>query len=353
MGKIYYGGQAVMEGVMMQGPRGKAIACRKEDKSIVYNIAEVRPPKERYPILGWPVIRGFISFFFSLKSGVQDLTWSAAQIGESEEESLSTKDMVLAIAVALIVTMLFFVALPVWLGTLVYPYIGGFGRSLLEGILRLSLFLSYVLLIRRMPEIKRLFAYHGAEHKTINALEAGVTLKPETVSGFSRIHTRCGTSFILMVMVMMILIFTFIGQTKGAWGRMGIKLMLMPLIAGLSYELFRLPLRFPESRLVKLLVAPGLAMQRLTTAEPDDGQLAVAIAALIHVPGFEFTDQIPEEEIIPEPETAQEQVQLTVQDSAQDPVLIQEPNPNQVQNTVQDTVQHPGQKTEAEQEIIC
>ena len=332
MGKIYYGGQAVMEGVMMQGPQGKAIACRKEDETIVYNVRSLRPPKERYPILGWPVLRGCVSFFFSMKSGVQDLTWSAAQIGESEEESLSTRDMVLAVAAALLLTMVFFVALPVWLGTLVYPYIGGFGRSLLEGVLRLTLFLSYVLLIRRMPEIKRLFAYHGAEHKTINALEAGVVLKPDIVNGFSRIHTRCGTSFILMVMVLMILIFTFIGQTKGAWGRMGIKLMLMPLIAGLSYELFRLPLHFPDSRLVRVLVAPGLAMQRLTTAEPDDGQLAVAIAALTHVPGFEYTDQIPEPEIPPEPE------EKVVQYHVQDIVLSQEPEQDQVQDIVQDIV---------------
>ncbi|MCL1905388.1 MAG: DUF1385 domain-containing protein [Clostridiales bacterium] len=327
MGKIYYGGQAVMEGVMMQGPQGKAIACRKEDDTIVYNIRELRPPKERFPVLGWPVVRGCASFFFSLKSGVQDLTWSAAQIGESEEETLSTREMVLAVLMAVALTLVFFVALPVWLGTWAHPYIGDFGRSLLEGALRLTLFLLYVLIIRRLPEIKRLFAYHGAEHKTINALEAGAMLKPEIVGGYSRIHTRCGTSFILMVMVLMILIFTFVGQTNGALGRMGIKLLLMPLIAGLSYELYRLPLRYPENRLIRLLVAPGLAMQRLTTAEPDEGQLAVAIAALTHVPGFEYTEQIPE------PETE------TVQYPVQDIILTQESGQNQVQDTVQDIVQ--------------
>ena len=281
-----------MEGVMMQGPRGKAIACRKEDGSIVYNVRPLQPPKERYPILGWPVVRGCVSFFLSMKSGIQDLTWSAAQQGETEEDSLSTRDIVLAMVLALLLTLAFFVALPVWLGTWARTYIGDFGRSLFEGVLRLSLFLGYVLAISRLPDIKRLFAYHGAEHKTINALEAGAMLKTDIVSGFSRIHKRCGTSFILMVMVLMILIFTFIGQTKGSLGRMGIKLMLMPLIAGLSYELYRLPLRFPDSLLVKILVAPGLAMQRLTTAEPDEGQLEVAIAALVHVPEFEFTNQI-------------------------------------------------------------
>ena len=297
MSNIYYGGQAVLEGVMMQGPQGKAIACRKEDGAIAYNISELQPPKERYPILGRPVVRGCVSFFFSLKSGMQDLTWSAAQQGESEEDKLSARDIALAVAMALLLTLAFFVALPVWLGTWAHPYIGDFGRSLLEGILRLTLFLGYVLIIRRLPDIKRLFAYHGAEHKTINALEAGALLEPATVSGFSRIHTRCGTSFILMVMVLMILVFTFIGQTRGALGRMGIKLLLMPLIAGLSYELYRLPLRFPQNRLVRLLVAPGLAMQRLTTAEPDESQLAVAIAALTHVPGFTATEQIPPQAI--------------------------------------------------------
>ncbi|MCL1974778.1 MAG: DUF1385 domain-containing protein [Firmicutes bacterium] len=309
MSKVYYGGQAVMEGVMMQGPHGKAIACRKEDGDIVYSIKELRLPKERFPILGWPVVRGFVSFFLSMKSGVQDLTWSAAQIGESEEESLSTWDMVLAMGLALLLTLVFFVALPVWLGTWARTYIGDFGRSLLEGLLRIALFLGYVLAIRRLPDIKRLFAYHGAEHKTINALEAGVQLKPDIVREYSRIHLRCGTSFILMVVVLMIVLFTFIGQTKGAWGRIGIKLLLMPLVAGLSYELFRLPLHFPHNRFVKLLVAPGLAMQHLTTAEPDDAQLAVAIAALTHVPGFEFTDQIPQEEIpvVLQQETDEEQ----------------------------------------------
>ena len=293
MGKSYYGGQAVMEGVMMQGPHGKAIACRKEDGSIVYSVQELQAPKERYPILGWPVIRGCVSFFLSLKSGVQDLTWSAAQQGESEEEKLSTRDLVLAVGLALLLTVVFFVALPVLIGTWAHPYIGDFGRSLLEGILRLLLFVGYVLAIRRMPDVRRLFAYHGAEHKTINALEAGALLTGEKVREYSRIHTRCGTSFIMMVVVLMLLVFTFIGQTNSAWARIGIKLLLLPVIAGLSYELFRLPLRFPNSRLVKLLVAPGLALQHLTTAEPDDGQLQVAIAALTHVPQFAAQDQLP------------------------------------------------------------
>ena len=318
-----------MEGVMMQGPRGKAIACRKDDGAIVYNIRELRSPKENFPALGWPIVRGCVSFFFSLKSGVQDLTWSAAQQGESEEESLSTRDMVLAVALALALTLVFFVALPVWLGTWAHPYIGDFGRSLLEGVLRLTLFLSYVLAIRRLPDIKRLFAYHGAEHKTINALEAGAMLKPDTVREFSRIHTRCGTSFILMVMVLMILIFTFIGQTTGALGRMGVKLLLMPLVAGLSYELYRLPLRYPDNRLVRLLVAPGLAMQRLTTAEPDEGQLAVAIAALIHTPGFEAPDQIPEDALAVEPQQIDKQEPEAAPDLEQKPGLSEQEKPGQ------------------------
>lgn len=286
MGKIYYGGQAVMEGVMMQGPRGKAIACRKEDGSIAYKVNELKPLKERYPILGWLVIRGFISFFLSLINGVQDLTWSAAQCGESEEDTLSAKEIFLAVGLALLLTLVFFVGLPVVLATWAHPYIGDFGRSLLEGLMRVSLFLGYVLIIRRMSDIQRLFAYHGAEHKTINAFEMGAELTPQSVRQFSRINIRCGTSFIFMVLLLMILIFTFVGQTNGALGRVGLKLLLMPLIAGLSYELFRLPLYFPQSRLVKILVAPGLAMQRLTTAEPDERQLEIAIAALTHVPHF-------------------------------------------------------------------
>jgi|GEM_PF-25510 len=285
MSKATYGGQAVIEGVMMAGPKGKAIAVRNEDGEIVYKIEDKPRLSEKHPQLKLPVLRGVASFVMSMISGVKDLTWSAAQAGETEDDKLSAWDIVVAVAGAFIFAVLFFVALPVFVGTYVHPYVGDFGRSLTEGILRLALFLGYVLAISRMNDIKRLFAYHGAEHKTINAFEAGAELTPEAVRHYSRIHTRCGTSFILMAMLLMIVVFTFVGQTD-TWHRILIKILLMPLIAGLSYELFRLPVKHPRNVLIKILVAPGLAMQRLTTREPDAGMLEVAISALKAVPGF-------------------------------------------------------------------
>jgi uncharacterized protein YqhQ len=289
MTKPSYGGQAVIEGVMMSGPKGKAIAVRNEDGKIVYKVEGRLPLGQRYPLLKLPLLRGIASFASSMVSGIKDLTWSAAQAGESEDEKLSRWDIFLSILVAMVIAMAVFVALPVFLGTWLHPYIGDFGRSLVEGLIRAGLFLGYVVLISRMEDIKRLFAYHGAEHKTINAYEAGADLTPEKVSGFSRIHTRCGTSFILMAMILMIIIFTFVGQTGALW-RVVIKIALMPLVAGLAFELYRLPLLFPNNPLVKILVAPGLAMQRLTTREPDMAQLEIAIASLKAVPGFELAE---------------------------------------------------------------
>ena len=279
------GGQAVIEGVMMAGPKGKAIAVRNEDNQIVYKIENKLPITQRHPAFKAPLLRGLAAFCDSLISGVKDLTWSAAQAGETEDEKLTKWDIAGSVIVSLLFAIIIFIAVPVFIATWLHPYVGDFGRSLIEGVIRAGLFIGYVVLISRLNDIKRLFAYHGAEHKTINAFEAGAELTPESVSQYSRIHTRCGTSFILMAMILMIIIFTFVGQTAALY-RILIKIVLLPLIAGLAYELFRLPLKFPNSKVVKALVAPGLAMQRLTTREPDLEQLEVAIAALQAVPEF-------------------------------------------------------------------
>ena len=287
MEKCTYGGQAVIEGVMMAGPKGKAIAVRNEDGNIVYKVDSQLPLSKRYKVFKLPIIRGVGSFATAMVSGIKDLTWSAAQAGETEDDKLTTADIVWAVLIALVFSVAIFIAIPVFASTWLHPYVGDFGRSLIEGILRAGLFIGYVAFISRMNDIKRLFAYHGAEHKTINAYEAGAKLEPKTVSEYSRIHTRCGTSFILMAMLLMIIVFTFVGQTDSAITRILIKIACMPVIAGLAYELFRLPLKFPDSKIVKALVAPGLAMQRMTTREPDEEQIAVGIAALQAVPGFE------------------------------------------------------------------
>ena len=270
---------------MMQGPGGKAIAVRQQNGEIVYKVGKRKMLKEKYPILGLPIIRGVVSFFESLLVGMQDLTWASAQYGDAEYDKLSPREIFITVLIAFMIALALFVGLPVFVGTVAYPYVGDFGRSLIEGLLRIAVFVVYVLIVSKVPEIKRLFAYHGAEHKTIACYEAGEVLTVEAARKYSTLHPRCGTSFIFMVFLLTILVFTFLGQWN-AWYRILIKILCFPLVAGLSYELFRLPVYFPKNRLVHALVAPGLCMQRLTTNEPDDDQLEVAIAAITAVPGF-------------------------------------------------------------------
>ena len=285
---------------MMQGPGGKAIAVRQQNGEIVYKVGKKKMLKEKYPILGLPIIRGVVSFFESLLVGMQDLTWASAQYGDAEYDKLSPREIFITVLIAFMIALALFVGLPVFVGTVAYPYVGDFGRSLIEGILRIAVFVIYVLIVSKVPEIKRLFAYHGAEHKTIACYEAGEVLTVEAARKYSTLHPRCGTSFIFMVFLLTILVFTFIGQGN-AWYRILVKILCFPLVAGLSYELFRLPVYFPKNRLVHALVAPGLCMQRLTTNEPDDDQREVAIAAITAVPGFP-AEQIA---IVEKPETVE------------------------------------------------
>lgn len=281
----YFGGQALIEGVMMQGTKGYAMASRAADGRIIYKQGQRRTLKERFPLLGLPLIRGVISFCESMYVGFSSLTWSAFQAGEEEEEKLSWKEMAVAIVGALALTIVFFVILPVFAASFSVQYVGAFGRSLLEGLIRVALFLAYVAAISRMPEIHRVFQYHGAEHKTINAWEAGLPLTVANVKRQSRLNCRCGTSFILMSMIMMVLIFTFVGNTDPLH-RILIKIAAMPLVMGVAYEVFRLPLKYPNNPIVRVLTAPGLWLQHLTTQEPDGRQIEVALAALLKVPGF-------------------------------------------------------------------
>lgn len=281
----YFGGQALIEGVMMQGTQGYAMAARTPDGRIVYKCGQRASIRSRYKFLGLPLIRGVVSFIESMYVGFSSLTWSAFQAGEDEDEKLTWKDMALAIIMALALTIIFFVILPVFVANFTVQYLGYFGRSLIEGLIRVALFLGYVAAISKLPDIARVFQYHGAEHKTINAWEAGLPLTVENVMAQSRINCRCGTSFIMMSLVMMVIIFTFIGNTD-VMGRILTKIIAMPAVMGISYEVFRLPLKYPNNPIVKFLVAPGLWLQRLTTQEPDAQQIEVGLTALLKVPAF-------------------------------------------------------------------
>lgn len=308
----YFGGQALIEGVMMQGNGGYAMASRTPDGRIVYKQGQRTPVKSRNKIFGLPLIRGVLSFCESMYVGFSSLTWSAFQAGEEEEEKLTTKDMAIAIISALALTIVFFVILPVFVASFTVPYIGAFGRSLTEGLIRVALFLGYVVAIRKLPDVARVFEYHGAEHKTINAWEAGLPLTVENVKKQSRLNCRCGTSFIFMSLIMMVLVFTFIGNTTPL-KRILIKIIAMPLVMGIAYEVFRLPLKYPHNPIVRILTAPGLWLQHLTTKEPDAEQIEVALTALLKVPAFPgatYNDCPPnvisEEELIAETEAEAE-----------------------------------------------
>ncbi len=280
-----YGGQAVIEGVMMQGPEGNAIAVRTADGNIKTKVTRRKLWREQNPILGLPIIRGCVTLIDSMVNGISILTWSAAQAGEGEDEKLTKKDIAFALIFAALFSIGLFIVIPVFAASFSVDKVGSFGRSFLEGILRIGIFLGYVVIVGQMSDMKRLFGYHGAEHKTIATYEAGEELTPENAKKHSRIHPRCGTSFIFMTLMLMIIVFSFVGQTTPV-KRIFIKILCMPLVAGISFELFRLPLKFPNSIIVKILIAPGLWTQRLTTKEPTADQLEVAIAALTAVPGF-------------------------------------------------------------------
>ncbi|MHC1696531.1 MAG: DUF1385 domain-containing protein [Geobacteraceae bacterium] len=284
MAKVNIGGQAVIEGVLMRAPRSMAIAVRRPDGEIVVKRDTVIPLSERFPLVKLPVVRGAVALFTSLVIGMKALSFSANEaISEGEEkEEMSSLAMGGTIAVALLFGILLFFILPLFLTKLLVPYIGesNIVFNLVDGFIRVLVFLIYVYSISRMNDIQRVFQYHGAEHKSIFAFEAEISLTVENVKKFSRLHPRCGTSFLLIVMLVSIVVFSLIPKVWPFYLKAGSRVVLLPVIAGFSYELLKWSAKYEKSRLVRMLIAPGLALQRLTTREPDDSQLEVAIRSL-------------------------------------------------------------------------
>jgi uncharacterized protein YqhQ len=284
MGKVNIGGQAVIEGVLMRAPRSMAIAVRRPDGEIVVKRDTVVPLSEKIPLVKLPLVRGAVALFTSLVIGMKALSFSANEaISEGEKkEEMSPFAMGGTIAVALILGILLFFMLPLFLTKLLVPYIGGSNIvfNLVDGFIRVVVFLLYVYSISRMGDIQRVFQYHGAEHKSIFAFDAGISLTVENVKRFSRLHPRCGTSFLLIVMLVSIVVFSLIPKLWPFYLKAGSRIVLLPLIAGVSYEILKLSAKYEKSRLVSMLISPGLALQRLTTREPDDGQIEVAIRSL-------------------------------------------------------------------------
>jgi uncharacterized protein YqhQ len=282
--KINIGGQAVIEGVMMRAPRSMAIAVRRPDGEIVVKRDIVIPLSERFPMVKFPLVRGAVALFSSLVIGLKALSFSAneAAADVDKKEEISPLAMGGTMVVALMFGILLFFILPLYLTRLLVPVIGDSNIvfNLVDGLIRVVVFLLYVFSISKMKDIQRVFQYHGAEHKSIFAFEAGEALTIENVRKFSRLHPRCGTSFLLIVMLVSILVFSLIPKTWPFYLKASSRVVLLPLIAGISYEFLKWSAKHEHSSFVRFLITPGLALQRLTTREPDDGQLEVAIRSM-------------------------------------------------------------------------
>ena len=285
MDKIHVGGQAVIEGVMMRAPRSVAIAVRRPDGVIVVRKELAVPLSERFPVVKLPIIRGAVALFTSLIIGIKALNFSAneAMVEEDgKQEELSPWAMGGTMAVAFGFGILLFFIMPLYLTKLLTPIIGDSNIifNLVDGVIRVTVFLLYIWIISRMEDIQRVFQYHGAEHKSIFAFEAGEELTVENVRKYSCLHPRCGTSFLLIVMLISIVIFSLIPKLWPFYMKAGSRILLLPVIAGVSYEILKWTAKHDSTPFVKFLISPGLALQRLTTREPDDSQLEVAIRSM-------------------------------------------------------------------------
>ncbi|HEY5976051.1 MAG TPA: DUF1385 domain-containing protein [Geobacteraceae bacterium] len=289
MEKINVGGQAVIEGVMMRAPRAMAIAVRRPTGEITVLKEEIVPLSERFPAVKLPIVRGAVALFQSLIMGVKALNFSAneAMVEEepapaAEKKDLSAWAMGGTMAVAFGFGILLFFIMPLYLTKLLVPVIGqsNIVFNLVDGVIRVVVFLLYIWSISRMEDIQRVFQYHGAEHKSIFAFEAGEQLTVETVRKYSRLHPRCGTSFLLIVMVVSIVVFSLIPKLWPFYFKAGSRVVLLPLIAGISYEFLKWSAKNDDTALVKMIIAPGLGLQKLTTREPDDSQIEVAIRSM-------------------------------------------------------------------------
>jgi len=274
------GGQAVLEGVMMRGPSNWAVAVRKPNGAIAQVSKKVESAMARHRWLRLPIVRGVVALVESLGIGFKALGISAnAQVAEDEQE-ISGGMWAGTIVVALLFAIGLFFVVPVGLTSLIKDQLkSGFLFWLVEGIVRTSIFLGYLALLSRMRDLRRVFEYHGAEHKTISCYEAELPLTPANAQRFSRLHPRCGTSFLLIVMIVAIFVFAPIGLPAW-WILLLTRILGVPLIAGLSFEVIKFAGRNRRRGWVRALMWPGMQLQKLTTREPDLSQLAVAIAAL-------------------------------------------------------------------------
>lgn len=278
------GGQAVVEGVMMRTPTAWAVAVRRPDGRITTVVEDARSVALRYPILRWPVIRGVVALGESLAIGMKALSLAARLStsdhegdGEGEQE-IGRREIVIALVVAVVFSIVFFKVVPSVIANFL-PIQDTILFVLAEGAIRVGLFIGYLVFLSLLPDLRRVFQFHAAEHQAINALEAGEPRTAAAAALYSRIHLRCGTAFLLWVMVIAIIVFAFVGRPDLPW-LIASRVLLVPVIAGIAYEVIRLAGRYGTNPIVHAILWPGLLLQRLTTRPADAEHLEVAVAAL-------------------------------------------------------------------------
>jgi uncharacterized protein YqhQ len=293
--RFHYGGQAVIEGVMMRGQKAVVTVVRRPSGNLA---VATRPLATVYTgrMRKTPLIRGIVVLIEALALGIKALLYSAnVSLEEEDEEKISGRFLWSMVILALAVAVALFFIAPLFLTKLLDPYINSsLIFHLIEGFIRLAMFIAYLKLVTLLPDIRRTFAYHGAEHKTVNAYEDGVPLEVEAIREYSTAHVRCGTSFLFVVLVIAIIVFALVGLPS-VWLMVLARIILIPVIAALSYEIIYFGARHTKNILVRVILAPGLWLQSLTTREPDDSQLEVALSALkrvVEIDQLEETAQV-------------------------------------------------------------
>jgi len=267
-----------MEGVMMRSRNFWSIAVRKPDNTISTNVYKAEPISKKHRWLGWPFIRGVVSLVESMAIGFRALNYS---INESTEEEIkfSKKEMTISVIIAVLFTVGVFFILPTVIGRSFQSRIeNSFLFNLVEGLIRIVFFITYILIISLLKDIRRIFQYHGAEHKTIAAFEHNEELIPEKINKYTTMHMRCGTNFLLIVMFVAVFVFAILGKPP-VYLRIISRVLLIPVIAGISYEFIKIAGKYSDNKFVRVLFYPGLLLQKLTTREPDDKQIEVAVAS--------------------------------------------------------------------------
>jgi uncharacterized protein YqhQ len=280
------GGQAVLEGVMMRSLTGYSVAVRQPNGGVSIKKDKLVSVTAKYPFLKWPVLRGSVVLIQSLILGMRALNYSASVASENEagEQEMSNWAIGASLAFALVMGVGFFILAPLGITNLIrhflLPGMGNLTYNAIDGVLRALFFFAYILSISYMKEIRRVFQYHGAEHKTVYTFEANEELTVENARKKSTLHPRCGTSFLMFVMAISILVFSFVPSTAPFFVKFGARIVLIPLIAGLAYEIIRFSARHLANPVCRLLTKPGMWLQKITTKEPDDSQLEIALVAL-------------------------------------------------------------------------